>query len=118
MAIKASIAFMLLRLLIAKWHRVTMYVTIAIFEAFSFAFFFLFIFQCMPPTYFWTRITNTEGSCLNYTVVTNMVYAYSSLICVGDWAFCFLPMYIVWQLELVSKKEKLMIGIILAMSAM
>lgn len=117
MAIKASIAIMLLRLMVAVWHRITIYTVIVVTEVFSAAFFFLFIFQCTPSSYFWMRLAGENGSCLKTSVVVNAVYAYSSISCIGDWIFSFLPFWIVWNLELVSRREKLMVGIILAMSA-
>ncbi|KAF2159730.1 hypothetical protein M409DRAFT_70796 [Zasmidium cellare ATCC 36951] len=117
MAIKASIAIMLLRLMVATWHRIVIYAVLIVTELFSTAFFFLFIFQCTPSSYFWMRLAGAKGSCLNTSVIVNGVYAYSSILCVGDWIFSFLPFWIVWKLELVSKKEKVMVGIILAMSA-
>lgn len=118
MAITASIAIMLLRLMVATWHRIVIYAVLIITELFSTAFFFLFIFQCSPSSYFWMRLAGAKGACLNTSVIVNGAYAYSSILCVGDWIFSFLPFWIVWNLELVSKKEKVMVGIILAMSAM
>lgn len=117
MAIKASIAIMLLRLMVATGHRLTIYAVLIVTETYSAVFFFLFIFQCSPSSYFWMRLAGAKGSCLSTSVIVNGVYAYSSVLCVGDWIYSALPFWIVWRLELVSKKEKVMVGIILAMSA-
>ncbi|EME40870.1 hypothetical protein DOTSEDRAFT_137132 [Dothistroma septosporum NZE10] len=117
MAIKASIAIMLLRLLVDVTQRTILYVVLIATELYSAAFFLLFVFQCSPVSYFWTRFAGAEGACLNTSAVTGAVYAYSAIMCVGDWTFSILPVIIVWKLEQLPKREKAMVGIILAMSA-
>lgn len=118
MAIKASIALMLLRLLVDATQRAILLVVLVVTELYSAAFFLLFIFQCSPVSYFWTRFAGAEGFCLNTAAVTGAVYAYSAIMCFGDWTFSILPFIIVWKLEQLPKREKAMVGIILAMSAM
>lgn len=118
MCIKASIALMLLRLLVDVTQRTILYVVLIVTEVYSAAFFFIFIFQCSPSQYFWTRLTGAEGTCLPTSIVTGTVYAYSAITCVGDWTFSILPFIIVWNLEQLPKREKAMVGVILAMSAM
>ena len=118
MAIKASIALMLLRLTIIKVHRIIIWTTIIITEAFSAFFFFLFIFQCRPSSYFWTQYAgSSKGSCINSIVIVRVTYVYSALICVGDWIFAIIPFFLVWKLQM-KPREKVVVAMILAMGAM
>ncbi|ETN42679.1 uncharacterized protein HMPREF1541_01836 [Cyphellophora europaea CBS 101466] len=116
MFIKASIAIMLLRLTIVRTHRLIIIVTIIVTEIYSTVFFFLFVFQCMPSKYFWTQVGGGRGSCMDPSITVNSAYAYSAIICVGDWIFAILPFFIVWNLQM-STRQKLMVALILSMGA-
>lgn len=117
MAIKASIAVMLLRLTIIKIHRIIIWINIVVLEIYSTCFFFLFIFQCSPSSYFWTQYTGGKGSCINPTALVNVTYGYSAITCVSDWIFAILPFFLVWKLQM-KPRAKLLVALILAMGAM
>jgi len=117
MAIKASIALMLLRLTIKPVHRYVIYITLVTTELYSAGFFLLFVFQCRPSAYFWTRYTNGEGSCIKPSITVDGVYAYSAITCVGDWIYAILPCILVWNLQM-RKTQKFFVALILAMGAM
>lgn len=117
MAIKASIAIMLMRLSVRRSHKIILYVTIVITEIYSAFFFFLFIFQCIPSQYFWTRYTGGSGSCLDTSIVVAATYGYSAITCAGDIIFSILPVLLVWSLQM-GRKEKVAVILILAMGAM
>ncbi|KAL1590821.1 hypothetical protein WHR41_00400 [Cladosporium halotolerans] len=116
MAIKASIAIMLMRLSVRRSHKIILYVTIIITEIYSAFFFFLFIFQCIPSKYFWTRYTGGSGSCLDTSIVVAATYGYSAITCAGDIIFSILPVLLVWSLQM-GRKEKVAVILILAMGA-
>ena len=117
MAIKASIAVMLLRLTISKAHMIVIYVTLVIAELYGAFFFFLFVLQCRPSSYFWTQYTGGEGTCVEATVVVDATYAYSAISCVGDWTFAILPFFMVWKLQM-NPRTKIVVALILAVGAM
>lgn len=117
MAIKASIAVMLLRLTIEPLHRVIIWATFVVTELFSAGFLIFFICQCWPPQYFYTRYTGGEGSCVNPETTILLVYVYSAIICVGDWIYAILPCILVWNLQM-PRTQKIFVGLILAMGAM
>lgn len=117
MAIKGSIAVMLLRLCTHRTHRLIIWTTIIITELYSAVFFFLFIFQCRPSSYFWTQHTGGKGSCINPTITVNFTYAYSAITCAGDWTFAILPFFLVWKLQM-GQRQKILVAVILAMGAM
>lgn len=116
MAIKASIAVMLLRLTVEPTHRIIVWVTFVITECFSAGFLFFFIFQCWPSEYFYTRYTGAKGSCVNPDITISLVYVYSAIICVGDWIYAILPCILVWSLQM-PRTQKIFVGLILAMGA-
>ena len=117
MAIKASIGLMLLRLAVKPIQRIIIWATLIITEVYSGAFFFLFIFQCIPSQYFWTRYTGGQGHCMSTNVIVANVYAYSAITCIGDWIYAILPCVLVWNLQM-AKTQKYFVALILAMGAM
>lgn len=117
MALKLSIGAMLLRLTVLRTHRVIIYITIAITEAYCVFFFFIFIFQCQAPEYFWTQYTGGKGSCLDPQIAVSATYGYSAIACVGDWIFAIIPIFLVWDLQMNSRK-KVAVAMVLSMGAM
>jgi hypothetical protein len=57
MFLKLSIGLMLLRLAVERTHRIIIYITLAFLEIYGAAYFLLFVLQCRPSAYFWTRYT-------------------------------------------------------------
>lgn len=117
MAVKGSIASMLYRLSIRPAHRLIIWITTIFTEVYSLFFFFIFIFQCSPSRYFWTRVTGDTGSCLDTSVVIGATYGYSAVTCAGDLVYSILPVLLVWSLQM-GRKEKAAVVLILAMGAM
>jgi len=117
MAIKASIAMLLLRILVDATHRIILWATLVITEIYSAFFFLLFIFQCWPITHFWEGSAGQSGHCIDSTVTVGATYGYSAIICIGDWVFSLLPCIVVWHLQL-RTRERILVGITLAISAM
>lgn len=119
MAIKASIAIMLLRLSVRPAHKTILWITIIITELYSAFFFFLFIFQCIPSSFFWERFIPgaSGGRCLDTSIIVGATYGYSAVTCVGDFVFSMLPVLLVWSLQM-GRKEKGAVVLILAMGAM
>ena len=116
MALKLSIGIMLLRLTIVRSHRVVIYSVLAVTEAFSTVFFFMFIFQCRPSSFFWTRYTGGTGVCFQPDIIVNMTYAWSAISCVGDWMLAIIPVLIVWNLQM-NIRTKISVVLILSMGA-
>lgn len=117
MAIKASIAVMLYRLSVRPTHKIILWITTIVTEVYSLFFFFLFIFQCSPSQYFWTRLTGGTGSCLDTNIIVSATYGYSAITCFSDLVYSILPVLLVWSLQM-GRKEKAAVVVILAMGAM
>lgn len=117
MALKQSIAIFLLRIAVVRSQRITLYVAIAVTQVYSIYFFFLFIFQCWPVSYFWNQYRGATGYCINPTTVVVSFYAYSAISCVADWTFSIVPIFMVWNLQM-DKKTKISVAVMLAFAAM
>ena len=117
MAVKLSIGIQLLRISPNKLPRDIIMATIILTQAYSIAFFFVFIFQCYPPKFFWTRLQgDTDGTCLATSVTVNVFYGYSAICCIGDWIFAILPYFLVKDLQM-NKRTKRLVALVLAMAA-
>lgn len=118
MFVKLSIGLMLLRFVVEQSHKVIVWVVVVVIEVYSIVFFFLFVFQCTPSRFFWTRFQGeTGGSCMDPNITVIAVYVYSAITCVGDWTFAILPWFLVRKLQM-NIRTKIMISFILAMGSM
>ena len=117
MALKFSIAIFLLRIAVAKVHKIIIWTTVAICEIYSTFYFFLFVLQCRPSAYFWTRYTGGSGTCINPTITVNATYGYSAISCATDWTLSIIPVFLVWNLQM-NPRTKAVVAMILAVGAM
>ena len=108
---------MLLRLVMRTAHKIVIWVVLGVTEVYSAAFFFLFVLQCIPSSYFWTQYTGGSGTCIDPNITVNATYAYSAIICLGDWILAIIPMFIVWNLQM-NPRTKISVAFILSMGAM
>ncbi|KAH8794944.1 hypothetical protein BGZ57DRAFT_329909 [Hyaloscypha finlandica] len=116
MALKFSIGIMLLRISVSKTHKIIIWTTVAILEIYGLAYFLLFVMQCLPSSYFWTRFTGGTGSCIDPTITVNATYAYSAISCAADWTLGLLPISLVWNLQM-NPRTKVSVAAILALGA-
>lgn len=64
--LRCSVAVFLLRICERKVHKYIIYGTMVVVVLFSTGYFFLALFQCNPPQYFWEQyLPEHSGSCLN-----------------------------------------------------
>lgn len=118
MAVKLSIGLMLLRVVVEQSHKLVIYIVLGILQIYSIAYFFLFIFQCKPSSFFWTRVQGTtNGTCMDAAVVINATYVYSAITVVVDWSFALLPWFVVRGLQM-NQRTKLAVAVILALGSM
>ncbi|KAB5586200.1 hypothetical protein GE09DRAFT_1210775 [Coniochaeta sp. 2T2.1] len=116
MALKLSIGVMLLRITVSRAHKIIIWTAVGILEVYSFGFFFLFVLQCLPSSYFWTRFTGGSGTCIDPVITVNATYAYSAITCAVDWTLGLLPISLVWDLQM-TPRTKLSVAAILALGA-
>ncbi|KAF7959860.1 hypothetical protein EAE96_001464 [Botrytis aclada] len=116
MALKLSIAVFLLRLSNAPLHRYIILGTLLLSEVGGIFYFLVFIFQCQPSNYFWTKYTNGTGKCIDANVPVIAGYAYSAITCATDWILSLIPIWVVWNLQM-TPRDKMSVAIILSMGA-
>ena len=117
MSLKLSISVMLLRISIIKTHKIIIYTVLTILELYSVVYFFLFVLQCVPSSYFWTRYTGGSGKCMDATITVKATYAFGAVSCWVDWTLATLPFFLVWSLHM-NVRTKISVACILAMGAM
>lgn len=117
MALKFSIGIFLLRIAVVRSHRIIIWTTIAVLELYGAFYFFLFVLQCRPSTYFWTRYTGGEGSCINANTTVIATYVYSGISCATDWILGIIPIFLVWNVQM-NPRTKVSVALILGLGAM
>lgn len=117
--LKFSVGIFLLRLAVTRLQRWILCLTMGISGVMSIMYFFVFVFQCYTPSYFWVQYMdpNAKGSCLNTDIIINSTYAYSAMSCLSDFTFCILPAFMVWRLNM-NIRTKISVIILLGLSAM
>ena len=117
MMLKFSIGVFLLRLCVSPIQRAIVWFVIITAAIVGSLFFFIFLFQCWPVSYFWEQYTGMEGRCINGNIVTASTYTYSAMSCWTDWTYCILPTFMVWNLQM-KPQIKITVCFILGVSAM
>lgn len=117
MALKFSIGIMLLRIAVSRTHKVIIWTVIIVLEVYGSAYFLLFVMQCLPSSYFWTRYTGGKGTCIDPKITVDATYAYSAISCAADWTLGILPISLVWNLKM-NPRTKISVSMILALGAM
>src|SRR5277367_2471267 len=103
-ALKFSIALFLLRIAVFKTQRVILWVIMGLSGVIHVSFFFAFIFECWPIGYFWGQFAGMEGSCNNATI-NHYSFAVAAASVLTDWAFCILPMFMVWNMQMTPRTK-------------
>lgn len=112
--VKVSVGFFLLRLTIHPVHIRIIWTAMAVTAVTGIVFTFVTLFQCQPVSYFWTRVTGTQGQCFSILVVINLTYLYSVVNALCDFTFGLLPIFMIWNLNM-SARMKIAIAPILSM---
>lgn len=78
----------------------------------------VFVFHCMPPSYFWTRLQgNVNGQCLSNDIVQAMLYGHAAILCATDIAIAILTWWMVRKLNMDTQK-KVVVAVTLASGSM
>ncbi|CAG9952711.1 unnamed protein product [Clonostachys rosea f. rosea IK726] len=113
MASKLSIGSFLLRITLRRLHVWIIYIVMVITVMTGAVFFFVTLFQCNPVWYFWDKNVS-GGTCVDPEVIMALTYLYSVLSVICDFTFAFLPMFIIWKLNM-NKRTKFALFPIMAM---
>ena len=114
MALKMSIGLFLIHIAVDRYHKAIILTVIIVTEVFGIVYFFLFIFQCQPSSYFWHQFAGNgaTGTCLTPSIIVNATYVYSAISCWGDWTLSIVPMFMIRRLQLTLRTKLVVIGIL------
>jgi len=109
-----SIGLFLIHLAVERYHKVIILIVIIVTDVFGIVYFFLFIFQCQPSSYFWNRFAGNgaTGKCLPVNIIVNATYISSAISCWGDWTMSIVPMFMIRRLQLPLRTKIVVIGIL------
>ncbi|KAI0406066.1 hypothetical protein F4802DRAFT_115243 [Xylaria palmicola] len=111
---RVSIASFLLRIAVRKWHRLVLHGIVAITGIMTIVYFFLVVFQCSPPAYFWERMREGAlGSCVHSRRTQNATLVWGSFAAAMDWMLGLLPISILWNVR-INRQSKVGIAAILS----
>ncbi|GAP84900.1 putative integral membrane protein [Rosellinia necatrix] len=111
---RVSIGLFLLRIAVKKWHRRVLQITIGITTVMTIVYFFLIVFQCSPPSYFWEKESaEASGSCGHERVAVAATLVWGSFAAVMDWILGLLPISMLWQVR-INRQSKVGIAGILS----
>jgi hypothetical protein len=115
-AIRFSIAMFLYRLAVQRPHRIIIWVNLGVVLVTSLVYWFIVIFQCNPPSYFWSAVLGGKGSCLNPAIMPDTTIVYSIFMAMSDLCLAALPVWMLWNVKL-NRRTKVTIGVLLSMGA-
>lgn len=109
---------MLLRVTVEPDQKKLIYIVAGTTQIYCVAFFFIFLFQCMPNSLFWTRAEGaTDGKCINPNITVIAGYVYLGVTIIYDWTMAILPWFIVRKMQL-DLRTRRMIAVVLALGSM
>ncbi|KAK8119674.1 uncharacterized protein PG998_004300 [Apiospora kogelbergensis] len=83
---------------------------------FGTAYFVMVLFQCQPPSVFWTASPRAPGRCWGDTVVLALTYAASAVNCLADWCFGLMPVLVVRTLHM-PRGTKVLVACLMSFAA-
>lgn len=115
--LRGSIALFLLKICVKKTHKMVIYVTMSIVIVYTIFYFFLAIFQCNPPSFFWQKYLGAKGVCLDSHVFPGATYGHSIVSALADWTLALLPIWVIWDLQM-NLRTKASVGVLLGLGMM
>ena len=117
MLLKISLGIHFLRLVVIRWHRITIHIAVMVTVVFGIAFMFYSIFQCGYYTnasdFVTRRLTN---HCASMGANLGMGYTHAIISILSDWIFIVLPVLILRD-ALMKSRDKLKIGALLVFAS-
>ena len=117
LAIRLSVCVLLFRLNSKRIYSWVIRINLIISALFTIAFFFILVFQCSPPQYFWRQLYGDEGYCHPKLIVTYSTTVYSVISALSDWCLGILPIAILWSVN-INLRTKVAIAGLLSLGMM
>ncbi|KAI5247384.1 hypothetical protein E4T42_06003 [Aureobasidium subglaciale] len=94
--VKISLAFFYLRIIVARWQRIVIYLTVTTMTLYGLTYSFTYLFRCGSDIHH-QLVYRAAGKCLpDYTLLI-MTYAFGALDALTDFIYAFLPIYVLWN---------------------
>ncbi|KAK6002057.1 hypothetical protein QM012_001695 [Aureobasidium pullulans] len=110
--LKASLAITFNRILLERWQRRTVQVTVGIHTAFGLATFFTIIFRCGNPMDFYARFHHSM--CISWDAMQGVQYTNSVINTIADWVLALLPIFALRNMKM-NHQAKVSAGFILVL---
>jgi hypothetical protein len=117
LTIRASVCVLLLRLSTSKHFKRLVYANLILIAIISTAFFFIAIFQCSPPSYFWMQVLGSKGYCHNKLIITYATTVHSALSAASDWCLGLMPIGLLWNVK-INRRTKATVAFLLSLGMM
>jgi len=114
--LRLSAGYFLLRVAICQTHRHIIHTCNIMNVLFNIGFFFYAVFQCNPIDFWWTRFDGKHAGTCSAQASADLTYAQSALSALIDGTYGILPIFILWDLHLNTRK-KILVGAILSLAA-
>jgi hypothetical protein len=115
MMLKISLALFFYRLFREKWQKRMVYVIVALFSIFSFAYFWFTVFQCgVPNGGFWFK--RYLGECVNSSSTLGFGYSHGVISALSDIILAVMPISMVRNVK-IHRKEKVIVICIIFLAA-
>jgi hypothetical protein len=118
LTLKISLGIFFLRIMVTKWQKWVIYITITISTVFGFSNFFFSVFQCGYFSSIWVFLERkaTLEHCVSRQAGLAMGYTQSTISTGSDWMFAILPIFVLRNLH-IGDKEKATVLFILSLAA-
>ncbi|KEQ74801.1 hypothetical protein M436DRAFT_23581, partial [Aureobasidium namibiae CBS 147.97] len=94
--LKISLAFFYLRIVIQRWQRWVIFMTVTVFTLYGLAYAFIYLFRCGLNVND-QLISRAEGKCIPDHTLLVMTYVFGSVDTLTDFIYAFLPIYVLWN---------------------
>lgn len=94
--LKISLAFFYLRIVIQRWQRWVIFMTVTVFTLYGLTYAFIYLFRCGLNIND-QLISRAEGKCIPDHTLLIMTYVFGSVDTLTDFIYAFLPIYILWN---------------------
>ncbi|KAI4741375.1 hypothetical protein E4T50_08177 [Aureobasidium sp. EXF-12298] len=94
--LKLSLAFFYLRIVIQRWQRWVIYITVTVFSLYGLTYAFIYLFRCgsnVNDQLFY----RAEGNCIPDNTLFIMTYVFGAVDTLTDFIYAFLPIYVLWN---------------------
>ena len=113
--VKTAVGLMFVRIFARIWQAKVIYVTMAIYTAINFAYFFSIIFWCGNPAKWWLNIITQKCPSTTYIYVFSVVHGVATVLI--DLVCLVIPWTYIRQANM-DKRTKVSVGAILSIGSM